>query len=392
MQKIIECGENSETNLSIKIYRSIAEVNADQWDAIVDKDCIFCTYRYVEALEKSGFNENRCYYLAIYDGDEIIAHASAYLMSAELDLFAGEFVKKITNLVRRKWKDFLVLRSIECGPPIALGNALSFKDGVDRAQALQLICQGIEGLAKELGMRFILFRDFYDHDMKFFDLLKERGYMKIHNLPNTNIKIKWKSFDEYLDSMRSNYRRKIIKRMDACAKANISIEVMKNLSDHTHELKRLYDNVYDQAKEYKRERLSGAFFQNIGKYFGGKAIILSAMKEGKLIGYMFLFISGKTMISAFPGLDYDYNKEHCIYFNLFYKSIELAIETGMDEIDTGITTLNPKRDMGCNVGTLNMYMRHSNPFLNKILPLLFDMITKPDTSKPRNVFKENYTD
>jgi len=377
--------------MKVKIYRSITELSEAEWDAIVGKDRILCTHKCIEAIEKSGFGEGRCYYPVVYDGNEIIAHASAYFISTELDLFAQGVIRKMICLVRRKWKNFFILRSLECGSPISIGNTISFRDGIDRAGALGALCHGIEGLAKELGINFLLFRDFYNEEVEFYDLLKERGYMKIHNLPNAEIKVRWKSFDEYLNSMRSNYRRKIIKRMDKCAKANISIRVVKNFSTHTPELKRLYDNVYDQAKEIKRERLAESFFQNINKYLGEKTVMLSAVKDDRLIGYMLLLFSGKTLITKFPGLNYDYNKEYCVYFNLFYKTIELAIETGMDNIDMGITTLDPKKDMGSDIVTLNMYMRHSNPFLNKILPTLFEMITPPDTTGPRNVFKENYT-
>lgn len=356
------------------------------WDAIVGKDRILCTHKCVEAMEKSGVSDGRCYYPVVYDGDEIIAHASVYFIGTELDLCAREAVKKIIDLIRRKWKNFFILRSLECGPPISIGNTISFKDGVKRDETLRLLSHAIEQLAKELGINFILFRDFYNEETEFYDLLKERGYMKIRNLPKAEIKIKWKSFDEYLDSMRSNYRRKIIKRMDKCANAGMSIRVMKDFSDNTRELKRLYDNVYDRAKEIKRERLSESFFQNINKYLGEKAVIISAVKDGRLIGYMLLLFNGKTLMSKFPGLDYEYNKEYCIYFNLFYRAVELAIETGMDRIDMGITTLDPKKDMGADIVTLNMYMRHSNPFLNKVIPVLFNMMTPQDTES-RNVFK-----
>lgn len=377
---------SGKTGIRVKTYRSITDVSEGEWDAIVGKDRILCTHKYIEALEKSGVGGGRCYYPVVYDNDEIIAHASAYFINTELDLCAHGAIKKTINLIRRKWKDFFILRSLECGPPISVGSAISFKDGVNRAEALRLVCHEIESLAKELGVDFILFRDFYNEEMEFYDLLKERGYMKIHNLPKAEIKIKWKTFDEYLNSMRSNYRRKIVKRIDKCAKANISIHVMKNFSDSAPELKRLYDNVYNHAKEIKRERLNESFFQNINKYLGEKAVMIRAVKNDKLIGCMLLLFSGKTLISKFPGLDYDCNQECCTYFNLFYKTIELAIETGMDDVDMGITTLDPKKDMGSSIVALNMYMRHSNPFLNKIIPGLFDMITPQDT-EPRNVFK-----
>ena len=380
----------SEIGIGVKIHRSITEVNEGRWDAIVGKDQIFCTYKYIEALEKSGMNEGRCYYVVVHDGDKIIAHACVYFTSAELDVFARGAIKKIIHLVRRKWKNFFILRSLECGPPIAPGNTLSLRDGVDRTEALRLLCHGIEELAKELGINFILFRDFYDDEAEFCGLLRERGYAKIHNLPKAEIKIRWKSFDEYLNSMRSNYRCKIVKSMDKCAKANISIQPLKNFSKyHPHELKRLHDNVSRQAKEIQREPVAETFFQNLDKYLGEKAVILAATKDDKLIGFMLTLFNDKELISALIGLDYDYNREYCTYFNLFYKTIELAIETGMNKIDMGITTLDPKKDMGAGLVVLNMYMKHSNPLLNNIIPVLFDMITPPDTTGPRNVFKES---
>jgi hypothetical protein len=134
----------NETGFRAKTYRSISEINEGQWNAIVGKDQIFCTHKYIAALEKSGMNEGKCYYVVAYDGDKIVAHASVYFTSAELDVFAKGAIKKIIDLVRRKWKNFLILRSLECGPPIAPGNALSFGDGVDRAEALRLLCHGIE--------------------------------------------------------------------------------------------------------------------------------------------------------------------------------------------------------------------------------------------------------
>jgi len=380
-------GLKGRASVGVKIHRSIDEVNESEWDAIVGKDKIFCAHKYVKALERSGLNEGRCYYVVAYDGDKIIAHASVYSISTELDVFARGVIRKIINIVRRKWKNFFILRSLECGPPIALGNTLSFKDGVDRAEALHLLCRGIEELAKELGISFILFRDFYDDEAELCASLKGRGYENIHNLPKAEIKIRWKSFDEYLNSMRSNYRCKIVKSMEKCAKANIFIQPLKNSSENSRQLKRLYDNVSRQAKEVKRECLSDTFFQDLDRHLGEKAVILAASKDEKLLGFMLVLFNGKELISTLLGLDYDCNREYCIYFNLFYKTIELAIEKGMDKIDMGITTLDPKKDMGSDIVILNMYMKHSNPLLNKIIPVLFDMITPPDTTGPRNVFK-----
>lgn len=380
----------SESGFRVKIHRGIAEIDKDRWNAIVDKNRMLCAHEYAEALERSGISEGGCYYPVVYDGDEIVAHACVYLITTEVDLFAQGIIKKIITLIRRKWNNFFILRILECGSPISVGTTVSFKDGINRPEALRILCRSIEDLAKELGVNFILFRDFYNEELKFYAPLKERGYMTIHNLPKAEIKIRWKSFDEYLNSMRSEYRCKIIKNIDKCAKENVSFQVINNFLDKTQELKRLYDNVYNQAKEIKRERLNESFFQNMNKYLGEKIALISATKDGRLIGYMLLLFSGKTLISKFPGLDYALNKKCGTYFNLFYKTIEIAIETGMNDIDMGITTLDPKKDMGSRIVALNMYMKHSNRILNKVIPLLFDMIAPPDTTGSRNVFKEQH--
>ncbi|KKT74267.1 MAG: hypothetical protein UW69_C0042G0008 [Microgenomates group bacterium GW2011_GWA2_44_7] len=212
----------SKTGLRVKIYRSITEVNEGAWDAVAGENRIVCSHKFMETLEKSGYGDGRCYYPVVYDGDEIIAHTSVYLMSTEMDLCAQGTLKNIIGTVRGKWKGFFILRSLECGPPISAGNTISFKSGIKRVEVLALLCDAIEGLAKSLGISFILFRDFDDEETKFYDLLKERGYMELHNLPTAELKIRWKTFNEYLDSMRSNYRHKITKRMDTFVKENIS--------------------------------------------------------------------------------------------------------------------------------------------------------------------------
>jgi hypothetical protein len=147
--------------MNVKVFRSITEIDGSRWDAAAGKGRTLCSYKYAELLEKSGVNKDRCYYIVVYEGDDIVAHTCAYFIREELDIFARGVLKKMIRQARLRWKDFFILKSIECGPPIAPGNILSFREGVDRAQAIRLMCRGMEGLAKELGVKFILFRDFY---------------------------------------------------------------------------------------------------------------------------------------------------------------------------------------------------------------------------------------
>ena len=52
----------------------------------------------------------------------------------------------------------------------------------------------------------------------------------------------------------------------------------------------------------------------------------------------------------------------------------------MRDIELGITTLAPKKEMGASVVPLNMYMKHTTPALSSITPRAFDMMTPKDNT------------
>lgn len=377
--------------MEVKIYNSITEIDENEWNSIVGRDRIICTHKYLEAIEKSNINDCKYYYPVVYDEEgRIVAHTCVYSISTELDTFAQGPVKKIIKFIRRGWNNFLILRSLECGTPVAAGNTISFREGIDKEKTLGLIVKEIEGLAKKLKVSMIAFRDFFDDELSFFNEFIKYGYAKVNNLPLAKMEVRWQSFDEYLKSMRSNYRTKIIKRMKRCNSENISMHVVKDFSQYADEMENLWLNVNRNAKEYSREKLTSGFFKSIDQHLKENSSVILAKKDDTLVGFASLLSNyNKTLVSMYFGLNYNYNKEYNLYFNLLYKIIELGIENKMKDIDLGITTLIPKKDVGADVITMNIYMKHLNPLLNRIVPRVFKMVTPQDNTGIRRVFKHD---
>lgn len=175
-------------------------------------------------------------------------------------------------------------------------------------------------------------------------------------------------------------------RIKKFQKSNSSLEVTKNVSSYANELTKLWKNVYDHATEYRREILPPDFFENLEAHMEGHASVILAKLGDKITGFILLFHDDETLIPIFCGLDYEYNKKQYTYFNLFYKTIEIAINTKMRDIDFGITTLIPKIEMGATPVTLHMYMKHSNPILNMIVPNFFEMMTPNKLPEQRKAF------
>jgi hypothetical protein len=366
---------------------SIADVDPARWNAIVAKNRLICRHEYLRAVEVSRINDCRYFYPVVYDGDNIVAHACVYFISTELDSFAGGSLKRAIGGVRRIWKDFLILRSIECGTPAALGATVSFREGTDKRAALTHIVRETEQLARKLRVGVVLFRDFYEDELTFFDQLRDAGYRRIHNLPCARMEIQWQSFDDYLGSMRSEYRYKILTRIKKFQKSGGAIEVLTDFSSRAEDLARLWRNIYDRATEYRREILLRDFFENVDRYLKSRSAVIVASIGGQPMGFLLLFLDDETMTTIFAGLDYSCSKGHAVYFNLFYKAIEVAIRRGVKDIDFGITTIAPKIELGAVAVPLYMYMKHLSPVWNRIVPRLFEMMTPKSSLYFRNIFK-----
>ncbi len=372
--------------MNIKSFNSIRDINESAWNELAEKNRLICRHEYLKAIESSRINDCRFFYPVVYDGDKIMAHTCLYFISTELDSFAQGLLKKAICGVRVIWKNFLILKSVECGTPVALGNTISFRKGVDKVAALKLIVQETEQIAKKLGVKVLLFRDFYTEELDFYNNLRDMGYRQIYNLPCARMKIQWKNFEEYIQSMRSHYRYKMQKRLQEFEKNGGTIEFIQQFSTHARELSLLWQNAYNNATEYRREILPPVFFENMDKHLKDNSSILLARINGNPAGFALLIHDTETLNWLFCGLDYKYNKDYCVYFNLMYRIIELAINMKFEDVDLGITTLLPKMDIGGEVVRLFMYMKHTNPILNMIVPKVFALMTPSKIPEQRNIW------
>lgn len=378
--------------METRVLHSILDISPGEWNSIVTPNHLICRHEYLRAVEASEINDCRFCYPVVYEGGKIVAHACLYSINTELDTFAKGLVKKAISGIRGVWENFLILRTVECGSPVSLGTTISFGQGVDRPGALREIVRQAEAEAAGLGIKVVLFRDFHDHELPLFDCLLRAGYRRVGNLPSTTLTVRWSSFEEYLDSMRRLYRRKIIAQLRKFEGNGGTVEVTRDFAPYAADLARLWRNAYDNAKEYRREVLREPFFSSMDKHLGKASAAVILRVEGHAAGFALLLYDGDTLIPLYCGLDYSYNEKYCIYFNLLYAVVRVAIAERVKVIDFGITTLAPKLDLGAVVEPLHMYMRHTGPVFGRLAPRLFDMMTPPLPVQSRRVFKTDDTE
>ena len=373
--------------LRLRVLSTINEIDEETWDSIVGKDHLICSYKYLKAVEESRINVCFYRYPLVYEDDKLVAHTCIYKMYFEPDIFARGKLKRFINLVRRIWPNFLKLALLECGTPVALGNTISYAPQADRKKVLKIIVDKMEETAKENMIGIILLRDFSNQELDFYDTLKSYKFRRIKNLPNTMIENKWSGFKEYLDSMRGHYRYKIKKRIKKFEEGELTVEITASFSDIASELLRLWQNVFEHAREYTREQLSEDFFRSMDSYMGTNTKVVLLKKNDKILGFALVLMGAETMKFTFMGLDYEYNEKYCVYFNTFYNVVKLGIESGMKRFDMGITTYIPKMDIGARIFPLYMYMKHRNRFLSFFLTEAVRLMTPVIDFGTRRVFK-----
>ena len=167
-----------------------------------------------------------------------------------------------------------------------------------------------------------------------------------------------------------------------------SLEILYDFSNHVPLLARLWMNAFEHASEYKREMLCEDFFESVNRHLGERSLVVLLRANGIPSGFSLVLLDGSVMIPLFCGLDYTVSRDSASYFVLLYEVMRLAIELKMRDVDFGITTLEPKLQMGGKVMTQYMYMKHTNALLNRFVPRLFDAMTPQPEIRARRVFKE----
>lgn len=357
----------------VKIFRSIKNINKSEWEPLLNQDNAICKYDFLKAIEESKINDCKFFYLIILnDQNKIAAHTWVFIMSMDIvTLIHGPF-KNLIDLLRKIFPNLLYIKITECGSPIALGNTLSIKikEGEKRKEILRFIINTMKDIGISNKAKFLVIRDFYKKDIQFDKELTKLGFISTQNLPDVQMDISWNSFEEYMKDLRHHYRRFVKKCFNVMEKENIRVEIVYDYKSYVPRLTKLYLQCYENAKEYKREKLNESFFYKTNEYLKEKTVVVLLKKDNKIIGFAFFLLDDTIARLLYIGMDYKTKDKYFTYFNIFYQGLKFAIEKGFKKLELGVTTYDFKTRMGGKIITLYAYIKHLNAFLNLVFKVL----------------------
>jgi predicted N-acyltransferase len=279
----------------------------------------------------------------------------------------------------------LFTRAYELGSPTPLTRPFLIEREELRPVAVKALIEAAVREGDRAGARFLLVQNFTACVGPAAEQLRRLGFLSVGIPPTAVVDLPYASFDDYLGAMRAQYRRRArqaLKRSHA-----LRVEHHEQFEDLADDLARLWRLIYDRAREIKRELLTPAYFQAVSRLAQSSVLVLRR-EDGSVASFALLLADGPWLSFLQCGFDAEAGRSEGAYFRLLYEIVRFGIETGFRQVDLGITTLEPKLDVGGIPVPLFAWVRHRNPVIQRVLQTVADRVMNPASVAPRHVFKE----
>jgi predicted N-acyltransferase len=203
-----------------------------------------------------------------------------------------------------------------------------------------------------------------------------------------DIPAKWKSYDDYLASLTSKYRKQAKQIEKEVTAAGCSVEEIKSdaVARSASQLHELYLQTHHNAR-LRLVTLPIAFLPALAESLGDD-MRFTVLKQGEaLLGFVTTVKDGETAVGYYIGFDRKANAEIPIYFRLLQTVVGHAIALGCRRLSLGRTALEPKARLGARPDPMRIWIRHRLPMFNLIVRGLLHTIDDHDEAPERNPFK-----
>jgi predicted N-acyltransferase len=363
--------------LSVSRVSSISEIDQSTWDSLLTAREFLNSYRFVRAVEMAKVENASFQYLLFYDGRTLVGHAVLSCFSISLDLFVPD--NRVVHWVRKLSPTFFNVRILFSGLPASLGQLNlkvrpGWEDHVTNAMHSEM-----ESLASVEKVNLLCVKEFKGDNVGICKALLHHEFFQAFSLPYMVLDIDWKTFHEYLYSLRHPYRRAVKRSLKKFGAEEpvilISPDAPKGslpglvLGDSTicppARMHALYIAVMGRTPT-KLETLNLAFFENLYACFSDELEILTVQQNERIIGAALLVSKEDEMTFMLIGRE-DAKDDIDSYFNLVYGIIQLAIERGIKKVNMGQTAYWVKQRVGARPEPVYIYFKSRKPIINFLL-------------------------
>lgn len=380
------------TGFGFALADSVEYLDTARWDTLTANDSLFLSRRYLRVLEEAGPENLRQRYAMIFRGGDAVAAVAAQFIEVSIARVSKTARhKKLAAPLERLEEKMLV-----CGNILSWGmHGVSFAPGEDAATLWPAVAEALYRLRradKLLGdTAFVMVKDIPGAHVGADGALSRFSYRPLETEPNMVLEIspKWKSYEDYLASLTSRYRkgaRQIEKEVAAAGCQVEDLNVPGDVVQHAETIHKLYLQTHHNAR-VRLVTLRPSFLPTLAERLGDDMRFTVVKRDSELLGFVTTVRDGETAVGYYVGFDRKANAEFPVYFRLLQVVVDHAIKFGCRSLSLGRTALEPKARLGARPAPLRLWIRHRIPMLNVLVRGLLHTISHHDEPPERNPFK-----
>lgn len=382
-------------------FKALWEVPFADWEKVQQAYNPFHEQSFLEVMESSGVENAKYDYLIFYQGGEPIATAVLSSFNIDLSLFIGE--ENWVKWLKRKFPSLFNVRILFCGTPVSIGHT-NFHCIASHDACLEALNEVMKNIAQEQKIRLLTLKELSSQERNLFEpSMKKKGWFVGHSLPDTKMKIRWKTYEEYLLNMRAPYRRQVLSaltnvnngeksnRENARAILEERINVLSAEEININDFYEKYLCVMDRA-EVKLETLNLRFFELLQERFARQLRFFVCHSVKGSACYALCLEQGKNLHFLWTSKKEDKDIRNS-YLNQIQAIILYAIKSGIEYLHVGQTAYYPKMRMGAVPEDRYLFFQSLNPLVNPVLrslrKVIFPNIILQNVQPFKKQLKEN---
>jgi len=312
-----------------RILDSLAQVPASQWDGLHDGRNPFVAHAFLHGLERHGCLREqwgwRPQHLTLWEGDDLIAAAPAYLK----DNSHGEFV------FDHAWAHAYARAGLDYFPKWLCAVPYSPVTGPRLLAATperrRMLVEMMAGLCAGNALSSVHVNFHTDEDDAAFP---EDWLPRIDVQYHWRNDRGWRDFDDYLAAFDHKHRKNIRQERAKVARAGIVFRVVDGTRATADDLSAMHDFYLQTFAEYgNRPAITLEFLQHLAREMPASLVIMLAMRDGAPIAGALCLRGGDTLhgrywgaMETVPGLHF----ETC-----YYQGIEYCLREGLTRFEPG---------------------------------------------------------
>jgi predicted N-acyltransferase len=338
--------------------------NCDAWGRALQNKCQ--DHRYYEIVEETLHNDFEHHYLLLEDSSgNVRAIQPVFFVRQNLVEGVPGKIRSVVDLIRKMFPRFLTMRVLMVGCAGGAGD-LGVCDERDEPWLAEALRAGLRTYGRQNRASLVVLKDFPAKYRTALKTLCSGGYTRIPSMPMTRLPLRYGNWDEYFRTLSKATRKDLRRKFRKAERApKIEMEIVNDITPWVDEAYPLYLAVHGRSP-FKFETLTKTYFCAIGQRIPDRARFFVWRQSGKIVAFSFCLLCDDAIYDECIGLDYSVALDLHLYFYTLRDIISWSLQQGLKCYYSNPLNYSPKLHLDCELAPLDLYVLHTNRFLNPI--------------------------